>query len=259
MRSLLAICLLAAACEAPVTAVDGPDDSFLGGGSSGGKADTGGVVEGSPDALAVLALVNSADVATLHDGAGLDARAASNIVAYRLDDEQFDTLKELDAVPYVGPAAFAKLLAYAKAHPPATPPTPSGWTSSLPSGPFAIDVQVTFPATESFCQPTCIVKNQSESILLHLSRDTGGTIALGFTNLADQDYLALPVPAVGTFSRSEPVANVNGSGGVAFDGHFEPGRVVVIDDYGYDYTYDHGFATGWYTTIQSTAAGKATF
>ncbi len=102
---------------------DGPDDEFIG---PDGKTDTGEVEEGSSHACGVLALANEATVAVLDDSppenVGLDSRAANNIVAYRLgddgepgteDDEVFDTLRELDAVFYVGPMAFRRLLTYA--------------------------------------------------------------------------------------------------------------------------------------------------
>lgn len=98
---------------------DGIDDVFL----FDGKADTGGVVEGSPDALGVLKLVNAASKEILDVDAALDRRAAENIVYYRNgddgssgtgDDETFDTLAELDAIPYVGPSAFARLVEYAR-------------------------------------------------------------------------------------------------------------------------------------------------
>lgn len=90
-----------------------------------GKSD-GGIDEGSPEALAVLALVNdtSVDADELDDDAGLNATAAKNIVAHRdggdaaaatADDDPYDTLAELDAVSFVGPIALAALLDYAKA------------------------------------------------------------------------------------------------------------------------------------------------
>ena len=76
-----------------------------------GKSD-GGIDEGSPEALAVLALCNdtAVDVDELDDDAGLNATAAKNIVANR----PYATLAELDAVPFVGPVALAALLEYAK-------------------------------------------------------------------------------------------------------------------------------------------------
>src|SRR5262245_34762957 len=80
------------------------------------------------DTALVLDLVNypRIDVAALDADAGLDARAATNIIAYRNgadarspsgDDNRFDTLAELDAVKYVGDAALTKLIAFAKVHP----------------------------------------------------------------------------------------------------------------------------------------------
>jgi phosphatidylserine/phosphatidylglycerophosphate/cardiolipin synthase-like enzyme len=89
-----------------------------------GKSD-GGIDEGSPEALAVLALCNdgSVDVGELDDDAGLHATAARNIIGHRDgadgapgtgDDDPYDTLAELDAVPFVGPTALSALLAYAE-------------------------------------------------------------------------------------------------------------------------------------------------
>ena len=86
-----------------------------------------GVTEGSPEALAVLALVNDPAVtfAELDDAAKLDRRAAENIIEHRdgadatvrtEDDDLFETVGELDAVSFVGTRAFEKLLAYAEAN-----------------------------------------------------------------------------------------------------------------------------------------------
>ena len=80
------------------------------------------------DAAQVLELVNypGATLAILDDEVGLDARAAENIAAHRAgadgvfpsaDDDLFDDIAELDAVPYVGDSAFQKLTAYAAANP----------------------------------------------------------------------------------------------------------------------------------------------
>ncbi|MBK7863464.1 MAG: hypothetical protein IPJ65_33655 [Archangiaceae bacterium] len=83
----------------------------------------------SPDeSSAVLALVNypGSDAKVLDDRAGLDARAAKNIIARRngadgvtpsADDRPFASIAELDAVPYVGDAAFVHLAAYARLFP----------------------------------------------------------------------------------------------------------------------------------------------
>ena len=122
-HTLLSFALLAsgllAACTAPESG-DAIDDDFL----SDGKSD-GAISEGSPDALGVLAVVNTLDQDALDDDVGLDARAAAGIAKHRAgadkalgtsDDDRFDTLAELDRVPYVGKTAFAKLLAYARAN-----------------------------------------------------------------------------------------------------------------------------------------------
>ena len=75
------------------------------------------------EAITILEFLN--DGATtfelLDADVGLDVRAAQNLIAHRdgddlepgtADDDLFDTMDELDAVPYVGPAAVAKLTEY---------------------------------------------------------------------------------------------------------------------------------------------------
>ena len=121
----IALATLLGACGGgaePSEEADGADDTFL---AAGGKADGGGITDGSPEALGVLKLVNTADFATLDDDVRLDRRAATNIVDHRQgpdgidgteDDDLFDDLSELDAVKFVGKRAFARLLAYAEAN-----------------------------------------------------------------------------------------------------------------------------------------------
>lgn len=113
----LALVVALAACGAEVDIEDGVDASF-----GGGKADSA-VADGTPEARGVLALVNdpAVDVAMLDHDAGLSARAAKNIIAHRdgasaeaADDDRYDTLAELDAVPYIGPAALEALVEYAR-------------------------------------------------------------------------------------------------------------------------------------------------
>jgi len=98
---------------------DGPDDAFI-----SGKAD-GGLAEGTPDALGVLALVNdpARTASKLKADAGLTSRVATNIVGHRngpdgapgtADDDRFDTLAELDAIPYVGPVTLNALVEAAR-------------------------------------------------------------------------------------------------------------------------------------------------
>jgi hypothetical protein len=103
---------------------DGRDDSF-----GDDKADSGKVAEGSRQAKGVLRVANEVSLEVLRedppDGVGLADRPVDNIGDVRLgddgtpgtaDDGHFDTLAELDAVPFVGPIAFKKLLAYAEAN-----------------------------------------------------------------------------------------------------------------------------------------------
>src|SRR5688572_7354926 len=113
---------LALGCSADSDdAGDGENDAF-----GVGKAD-GGIDPDSNEAKAVLALVNDpeVDVATLDDAAGLAKNAALGIIGRRngadgtpgtADDNAFDTLAELDAVPFVGPVTLSRLLEFAIAN-----------------------------------------------------------------------------------------------------------------------------------------------
>jgi hypothetical protein len=109
-RVMVATLLLGAACG------PGLDDLEVG---------AAPIEPGSAEAQGVLALVNdpATDRARLDDEAGLDRRAADNIVKRRdgrdgrpgtADDVPYASLEALDAVPYVGAAALARLLDYAR-------------------------------------------------------------------------------------------------------------------------------------------------
>jgi len=83
------------------------------------------IQEGTPEAQAVLKLVNTADLVLLDTDVGLDSRAATNIITHRAgadgvlnsnDDNPFDTIAELDSVSYVGVTALDKLLTFAMAN-----------------------------------------------------------------------------------------------------------------------------------------------
>ena len=101
---------------------DQRDDAFL----QDGKADSGAISQG--EALGVLKLANTASDEVLRDqtdGVGLADRTVDNMMYFRLgddgipstaDDGSFHTLAELDAIPFLGPLAFTKLLGFARAH-----------------------------------------------------------------------------------------------------------------------------------------------
>lgn len=74
-----------------------------------------GIHEGSYEALGILKVANTADLRTLDIDVALDVRAAKNIV-YGRPAGGYVNLEALDAVPYVGAAAFERLLAYAQAN-----------------------------------------------------------------------------------------------------------------------------------------------
>lgn len=120
LRPAVVLTLLASvpACVDPEVE-DGVDYAF-----PSGKAD-GGIDEGSPEALGVLRLVNdpAETASSLRSGARVTSRVATNITKHRngadgmpgtADDDRFDTLAELDAIPYVGPATLNALLARAR-------------------------------------------------------------------------------------------------------------------------------------------------
>ena len=121
LMSLLVAVALTACAGADERPLDDEDAAFL----VEGKADAPGVAADSPEACAILKLASEADLAVLDDDVTLNAKAAARIVAARAgddgepgtpDDEGFATLAALDAVKYVGPAAFQRLLAYVTDH-----------------------------------------------------------------------------------------------------------------------------------------------
>jgi hypothetical protein len=106
------------ACAVEAVEEDGREDSFV----EDGKADTGGISPGSIEALGVLRVANEQSAIALREH-GVGKNAAENIVAGRVgaddeidtaDDVEYVTLAQLDAVPFVGPIAFARLLAFAE-------------------------------------------------------------------------------------------------------------------------------------------------
>jgi hypothetical protein len=122
----------------------GADDEFL----------TGGIQENTREARGVLAVANQVSLDLLvaapeAGGVGVDERAADNLVAYRVgddavvpseDDEKFESLKELDAIPRISSNEFIALLRFARDHGfVETPETPKGsgqeiWVSTTEGG-----------------------------------------------------------------------------------------------------------------------------
>jgi len=123
------------------------------------------IVEGSPEALGVLGLLNAPTTTHtfLDDDVGLDRRAADNLIAHRdgtdgvvgtADDDPFDDVAEVDAVSWVGPSALDKLLAHARA---------GGW---VPSGDDVLGVYdgVSFTVDEGL-RVISFVNEASASVL----------------------------------------------------------------------------------------------
>jgi len=82
------------------------------------------LTDGTPDAVGVLAFLNSLEATrqVLDEQVPLDRRAADNLVAHRdgedetpgtADDDPFDTVAEVDDVSWVGPSALDRLAEYA--------------------------------------------------------------------------------------------------------------------------------------------------
>jgi hypothetical protein len=117
IRALFALCL----CLSAVGCSSGPVDPEAEPSQYAARLST-------IDAAAIVDLVNypGTTLDVLDHAVGLDSRAAQGIVAARdgadgtapsADDVPFADIGAIDAVPYVGDAAFAKLDAYAAAHP----------------------------------------------------------------------------------------------------------------------------------------------
>lgn len=132
---ITAVSSLFAGCvsEGAAPATDGKDDTFL---APSGAADAWGVAEGSAQAVGVLRATNELDRDALLNDAGLAATTVNALLAYKAgvdgeaattDDLTITTLTELDAIPYVGPLAFAGLLAEATAR---------GWVTKEVSTPI---------------------------------------------------------------------------------------------------------------------------
>lgn len=132
MRTSWLVPLAFVACDSgPIDdGADPIDAEFL----EEGKAD-GAIAEGSPQAIGVLRVANEAtkDQLAKANAVGLGTRTTDEILKVRngkdkkaktANDVKFTTLKQLDAVPYVGPASLTKLLTYAEKQ---------GWVVAAPT------------------------------------------------------------------------------------------------------------------------------
>lgn len=89
-----------------------------------------GVREGTPEAEQILLAANISSFRALDDDAGLDRRAAEGIVASR----PFESLTDLDHVPYVGSSVFAKLSVHVAVLPGCIPTDDVSTFADLPCG-----------------------------------------------------------------------------------------------------------------------------
>lgn len=112
-----ALALAVAAVSGCVSDEDSPDgiDDV---GAHGGKADGSELTE--CEAREIVAYLNEGASADALKAAGVHDRAATELAAHRdgadgrfgtEDDDLFDSIEEVDAVPYVGPTAFSQLIA----------------------------------------------------------------------------------------------------------------------------------------------------
>ena len=177
---LLTTSFFLTACTASDAGEDGEYDSF---GSTDGKADGAGLSDAQT--AGVLALVNTASKALLDGDVGLSTRAATNITTHRAgndkilgtaDDDDYDNLAELDAVPYVGPKALADLLAYAEAN---------GYVMTSTLGPDSSFqyCPTQHLGTNAMNHPVMVCDTMfSTRPFIHLPADSGDTHFVGIAN-----------------------------------------------------------------------------
>lgn len=164
---------------------DGINDEFANG---EGKADGYGLTDAEAQAVMMLADTAPPNVA------GVSTRVAKNIKAYvagkdgrmgTADDQRFDSLEELDAIPYVGPTVLAALASEAASTIRASNKT---WLSRH-------DVSVLFPLTSP--DKLWRASDAARGGAL-LPKDTFGAIGMSLINTLDDaaEYDALRVVAV---------------------------------------------------------------
>jgi hypothetical protein len=114
LRRLSVLALAAGLAGCALEATDAPLDAVDECATCSDKADDWSApAEGSCDARALVEIANQASFEELDGDAGLNRRAAEKIVAAR-EEAPFDTVADVDAVPYVGVSTLELLLDYAR-------------------------------------------------------------------------------------------------------------------------------------------------
>ncbi len=126
---------------------------------------TEALIAGSAEDVGVRAFLNDATTtfSLLDVDVALDRRAAENLIAHRdgadgifgtSDDNPFDSLEEVDAVPQVGPATLARIAHYAAAH---------GW---VPAGDELLGIYDGVSFTVDEAAATLALANEADGVWL---------------------------------------------------------------------------------------------
>jgi hypothetical protein len=156
------------------------------------------VADGTLEAFGIVALLNDASttLAVLDDEVPLNRTTAENLLAHRqgpdgldgtADDDLFDSVAEVDAVSWVGPAALDALEAYVLAH---------GW---VPDSDELLDTFDGVPFTAGEAVATLALANTADSATL-------------------DDDLALDSRAMGSILDARPIATMSDLAGLYFVG-----------------------------------------
>ncbi len=214
----------------------------------------------STDSARVLDLVNypGATPIILDGDAGLDVRAAENIHTHRagadgifpsIDDNLFDDIGELDAVPYVGDTAFQRLQTYAAAHPAPAAETVEGvffrgWESEI--------VTLSVNSVDAAVLDALIDARAVESLIAN--RPFANVTAMGpfpYVGASALDRLRREAPAW-WHARSGSVSLAGTYDGIAFDE--ETARVAL--DIANNATHAEMVANGVYTSGAAVIVGN---
>jgi hypothetical protein len=233
LGTLLSVVFLAA-CAVPADDADVELDT---------AAYTSIVAEGTPEAKGVLLVVNTLsfedlDAPTRDGGVGLDVRAARNIVARRAgadgidgtaDDAPFETIAQLQAVPWVATKALQSLLAYAKANGHVSPPPPP--SKVIPPGAVSLRGSTSVPIeTRAWRHGPCpypAPRLSSATINLTMIGTSPAGIMMALAGRTPR-----PLRADGGFYVT--TGNVSVTGRVVFetvDGVRTPTREILVERY----------------------------